>query len=94
MVLYLPRHLHLAIIRSGEEQPVSCELRSSRCAWTPAVPTPSRFYPTIGPWKVWDLVESKSIETVGTHSEAVNTVVVRRDGLLFTGSDDSMVTTT
>jgi hypothetical protein len=43
---------------------------------------------------VWNLVESKCIETVGTHSEAVNTVVVRRDGLLFTGSDDSMVTTT
>ena len=35
--------------------------------------------------------ESKCVETIEAHIEAVNAVVVRHDGLLFTGSDDNTV---
>jgi hypothetical protein len=35
-----------------------------------------------------------TVETMGAHSEAVDTVVVGHDGLLFTGSNDNTVTTT
>eukprot|EP00253_Pinus_taeda_P007917 PITA_07917 len=41
--------------------------------------------------KVWNVSEGKCIETIEAHNEAVNAVVVRHDGLLFTRSDDSTV---
>ena len=41
--------------------------------------------------KVWKVSESKCVETIEAHIEAVNAVVVRHDGLLFTGSDDNTV---
>lgn len=41
--------------------------------------------------KVWRLSDSKCIESVNAHDDAVNSVVVGFDGLIFTGSADGTV---
>lgn len=41
--------------------------------------------------KVWRLSDSKCIESINVHDDAVNSVVASSDGLLFTGSADGTV---
>lgn len=41
--------------------------------------------------KVWRLLDSKCLESVSAHDDAVNSIVVGFDGLVFTGSADGSV---
>jgi len=41
--------------------------------------------------KVWRLSDSKCLESINAHQDAINSVVVGFDGLVFTGSADGTV---